>query len=83
MATRDPALALFRVVGALGFGRGLGLLKAIVGALKEPLASLATTRFYQPAPIQLGPYAARLSLIQSRRTRRWRRGRRRISARSS
>jgi hypothetical protein len=61
-AARDPALAPFRVLGALGFGRGLSLLRKLVAGIKEAPASLATTRYFQPLPIRYGAYAARVSL---------------------
>ncbi len=61
-ASRSPALALPRLIGALGFSRTLGLLRVLAGSLSAPIASLATTRYFSSAPLRLGPYAMRLSL---------------------
>jgi hypothetical protein len=57
-AARTPALAPFRVIGALGF-RGLAIVGALVKGFKIPHASLATKSFYSALPIQVGPNAAR------------------------
>jgi hypothetical protein len=61
LAARSPALALPRVIGALGF-RGLGLLRALLAGIGQPVTSLATRRFYSALPIQCGPYAVRFAL---------------------
>lgn len=61
-ASRSPALALPRLIGALGFSRTLGLIRQLSGSLSAPIASLATTRYFSGAPLRLGPYAMRLSL---------------------
>jgi hypothetical protein len=60
-AARSPALALFRVLGALGF-RGLGLLRALLAGIGPPVPSLADRRFFSALPIQCGPYAVRFAL---------------------
>lgn len=60
-ATRSPPLALFRLLGALGF-RAFPILRKLVAGFKVPPASLADKRFYSALPIQCGPYAARFSL---------------------
>jgi len=60
LATRSPALALPRVLFALGF-RGLFLLKKLLGGIGQPVPSLATRRFFSALPIQCGPYAARFA----------------------
>lgn len=60
-ATRSPPLALFRLLGSLGF-RAFPLVKKLVAGLKQPPASLATKRFYSALPIQCGPHAVRFSL---------------------
>lgn len=62
-ATRNPALALPRVIGAVGPVRAVGLLRKLVAGLKGPNASLATRRFYSALPIQCGPYAVRYAFI--------------------
>jgi len=59
-ATRSPPLALFRLVGSLGF-RAFPLVRKLVAGLKQPAASLATKRFFSAVPIQCGPYAVRFS----------------------
>jgi hypothetical protein len=59
-AARSPALALPRVLGALGF-RGLGLLRKLLAGIGQPVTSLATRRFFSALPIQCGPYAARFA----------------------
>lgn len=61
-ATRNKALALFRLLGALGF-RAFPLVKKAAAGLKTPPGSLATKRFFSAAPIQCGPHAVRFSLI--------------------
>jgi hypothetical protein len=61
-AGRDPALAPLRVFGALGFGRGLELLRKLIAGIKEPPHSLATTQYFQPLPVRFGAYAARVAL---------------------
>lgn len=60
-ATRNPALALFRLLGALGL-RAFPLVRKLVAGLKQPPASLATKRFFSALPIQCGPYAVRFAL---------------------
>lgn len=60
-ATRSPALALPRLLGAFGFG-AFGLLRKLLAGLNQPVASLAERSFYSALPIQCGPYAARFSL---------------------
>jgi len=59
--TRSPPLALFRLIGALGF-RAIPLLRRLLAGFKGPQSSLATKRFYSALPIQCGPYAARFAL---------------------
>jgi hypothetical protein len=60
-AARSPALALPRVIGALGFS-GLGLLRKLLAGISQPVGSLATRRFFSALPIQCGPFAARFAL---------------------
>ncbi len=63
-ATRSPALALFRLIGTIGF-RAFPLVKKVVAGFKLPPASLATKRFFSALPIQCGPYAARFAFTPS------------------
>ncbi len=58
-ATRNPALALFRLIGALGPVRPFQLLRKVVAPMRVPPGSLLTRRFFSAAPIQCGPYAIR------------------------
>jgi hypothetical protein len=60
-AARNQALALPRILGALGF-RGLGLLRQLLAGIGQPVKSLANVRFFSALPIQCGPYAARFAL---------------------
>jgi hypothetical protein len=60
-ATRSPALALPRLIGAFGL-RAFGLLRKLLAGINAPVASLAQRRFYSALPIQCGPYAARFAL---------------------
>jgi hypothetical protein len=60
-ATRSPALALPRLLGAFGFG-AFGLLRKLLAGINQPVASLAERSFYSALPIRCGPYAARFSL---------------------
>lgn len=61
-AMRSPALALPRLIGALGLVRGIGLLRKLVAGLSQPVGSLAQRTFYSALPIACGPYAVRFSL---------------------
>ena len=60
-AARSPALALPRILGALGF-RGLGLLRQLLAGIGQPVATLSNRRFFSALPIQCGPFAARFAL---------------------
>ncbi len=61
-ALRAPPLALFRIIGSLGLGRGLSLVRQLASGLRVPHASLATKPFYSALPFRCGPYAARFAL---------------------
>ncbi len=63
VAAQNPLLLLPRLIGRLGLGRALGILPKLAKGLGQPIASLATTRFYSALPIQWGPYAAHYSLV--------------------
>jgi hypothetical protein len=58
-ATRSPPLALFRIIGALGFGRALEILKKLKAGTGGRPTSLAGKSFHSAAPIQCGPFAVR------------------------
>jgi len=60
-ALRSPPLALFRLLGAFGFG-AFPLVRRAVKGLKTAPGSLAAKRFYSAAPIQCGPHAVKLAL---------------------
>lgn len=49
-----------RLIGALGFGRALGLVAALA-KLPQP-RTLANARFFTAAPTRLGPFAAKFSV---------------------
>jgi hypothetical protein len=61
-AGQSPLLLLPRVLGSLGFARTLELLPKLAGGLKEPMLSLATTRYFSAAPIRYGAYAVHYAL---------------------
>jgi len=60
-AIRNRALALPRLIGALGPIRPFQLLPKLVAGMKGAPASLATKRFFSAVPIQCGPHAVRFS----------------------
>jgi len=60
-AIRNRALALPRLIGALGPIRPFQLLPKLVAGMKGAPASLAMKRFYSAVPIQCGPHAVRFS----------------------
>jgi hypothetical protein len=55
-------LGLFSFMRELGVGRALGLLREVGRGIKQPMRSLATTRYYSVLPIQFGPYAVHYAL---------------------
>ena len=59
-AIRSPPLALFRLIGAFGFG-AFPLVKKLAAGLRLPPATLSGKRFFSAAPIQCGPHAIRFS----------------------
>ncbi|MFO0762326.1 MAG: catalase family protein [Byssovorax sp.] len=61
-AVSNPLLALPRVIGHFGFGRGLALLKTLSAGLGEPMTTLASTRYFSAVPIKYGPYAVHVAL---------------------
>ncbi|HUJ27342.1 MAG TPA: hypothetical protein VLW85_15060 [Myxococcales bacterium] len=60
-AAKGQALLLPRLVGALGFGRTLTIVKGLASMPK--VASMATARFYTAAPLRFGDTAAKLALF--------------------
>jgi len=62
-AAESPALLPFKLIGALGFGRGLSLVRSLVRGLKQPNAPLAATSYYSALPIALGPHAVQFALL--------------------
>lgn len=62
-AASSPALLLPRLIGALGFGRSLQILRRLLAGTGKPVASLATTRFYSALPIQWGRGAVHYGAI--------------------
>jgi hypothetical protein len=61
-AAASPALLLPRVIGRLGFGRAFALLPKLAKSLKQPMAPLATTRWFSAAPVRFGAYAVHYAL---------------------
>lgn len=59
--SRPPALLPLRLVGALGPRRGISIIKAALGGLKMPQASLAGTSYFSALPIMLGTTAVQFS----------------------
>ena len=57
-AAQTPALLPFRLIGSLGFGRAITVIKAALAGFKVPTAPLAATTYYSALPIAFGPYAA-------------------------
>lgn len=62
-AVRNRALALPRLIGALGPLRPFKLVKKLVAGMKGAGGSLATKTFYSALPIQCGPHAVRYSFV--------------------
>ena len=57
-AAQTPALLPLRLIGSLGFGRALAVIKGALAGFKVPTAPLAATTYYSALPIAFGPYAA-------------------------
>jgi hypothetical protein len=62
-AARPAALLPFKLIAALGFGRGLKVIKAALAGLKLPTAPLAATAYYSALPIKYGPYAVHFAFV--------------------
>lgn len=61
-AQKSSLLFLPRVVARLGLGRTFELLPKLAKGLKQPMLSLATTRYFSAAPIRCGAFAIRYAL---------------------
>jgi hypothetical protein len=55
--SRPPALMPLRMIGSLGFRRGVQIIKAALAGLRAPQSSLAATSFFSALPISLGTFA--------------------------
>jgi hypothetical protein len=62
-AAESPALLPFKLIGKLGFGRGIGLIRALLGSLKLPMGALAATPFFSALPIKFGDHAVHYGFI--------------------
>lgn len=60
-AGQTPALLPFKLIGALGLGRGIQVIKAALGGLKAPQSPLAATSYYSALPIRFGPHAVQFA----------------------
>lgn len=63
MAAETPALVPFKLIRALGFARGLGLVRAALKSMKPPTLPLASTAFYSAVPIAFGTAAAQYAFF--------------------
>ena len=61
-AAQTPPLLPFRLIGSLGFGRAIAVIKGALAGFKLPTAPLAATTYYSALPICYGPYAAQYVL---------------------
>jgi hypothetical protein len=61
-AARNPLLLLPRLLAGLGPVRALQVLPRVARGFGQPVASLATTRFYSAVPIRFGAYAAKFMI---------------------
>jgi len=57
-ASGSQALLPFRFIGAVGFSRGVKILKRLASSAK-PVDGLASVRFFSALPVRVGPFAAR------------------------
>jgi len=62
-ASLSPARELPRAALRYGLGRTFSILRAATRNLRQPMVSLATTRYYSATPIQFGPYAVHYALL--------------------
>ncbi len=62
-AAETPALLPFKLIGALGFRRGIRLIRRALAGLKLPTLPLAATAYYSALPISYGPYAVHYAFV--------------------
>ena len=62
-AAQTPALLPFRLIGSLGFGRGIKIIRTALAGFKVPTAPLAATTYYSALPISYGPYAVQYAFM--------------------
>jgi hypothetical protein len=61
-ALRSPATLPFRLIGSLGFGRALAIIKSAPKTVGVKITSFAWTQYFTAAPISWGPAAVKLTL---------------------
>lgn len=61
-AAANPLLLLPRFAARVGLGRALSILPKMAKGLGQPIASLATTRYWSALPIAFGAHAVRYDL---------------------
>jgi hypothetical protein len=62
-SAETPALLPFKAISRFGLRRGVALLKEVVRALSQPIASVATTDFFSMLPVQFGDLACKYALF--------------------
>ena len=62
-AAQTPALLPFKLIGGLGFRRGLALIRGALAGFKIPTAPLAATMYYSALPITYGPHAVHFAFV--------------------
>ena len=61
LAGQPPALLPLRLIGSLGLGHCIRVIKSALTCLKMPQSPLAATTFYSALPIKFGPYAVQFA----------------------
>lgn len=56
-------LGIFKLIGELGFGRAVAILRATLGALGKPFPSFALASYSSNTPFRFGPTAAKFALV--------------------
>jgi hypothetical protein len=62
-AMQNPLLLVPRLVGAVGLGRAVGIIRRATKDLGSKMISVATTSYYSAAPVSWGPYAVKLGFL--------------------
>ncbi len=62
-AAQTPALLPLRLIGSLGFGRAIKIIRGALAGFKIPTAPLAATTYYSALPISYGPYAVQYAFV--------------------